>query len=121
MNRVTRLSMIAVMALSTTALGILGWNAMYPRQPVVEQPKLDHPPPQPIEIPDTTPKPNPEYVKLQEDLKKHEQHCLALSKQTTIIVRPQSQTGDQSVQTCWNLVKVEKDYVEKFPDKTIPR
>jgi hypothetical protein len=118
MNRTTRLSLIAVMLFATTALGILGWNAMHP--PQIAAPPA-HPPPQPIEIPEPAgPKPNPDYVRLQADLEQHEKHCLKLGKQATIVLSSQNQSQvEQRVRECWNLVKIEREYVKDFPAKTI--
>jgi hypothetical protein len=71
----------------------------------------------------TEPQPNPEYVKLQADLKQHEQHCLQLGKESMapiIVLDAKSQTNfDQRTQACWNLVKIEREYVTNFPAKTI--
>jgi len=120
MNRATRLSLIAVMLLATTALGSIAYKSMYPDQPP-PPPKTstEEARPKPSE-----PKPNPEYQKLLADLKTHEQHCLWLSKQATILLPP-SQSQGQSVaelrlRECQNLTKVERQYVENFPDKTLP-
>jgi hypothetical protein len=121
MNRLTRLSMIIVLALATTALGIMGWNAMHPSP--TSEPVL-HAPPQPVEIPEASPRPNPEFEKLQADLSQHERRCLQLVKQATILLNAQSQNQSQSqaeqrVKECWNLVKIEQDYVKNFSAKTI--
>ena len=116
MNRTTRLSLIAVMLLSTSALGIMGYNAMHP---AVTPPSPSHPPPQPIEMPEPAgPKPNPRHQQLQADLERHERHCLQLGKQSTIVVQNQTQIA-QRVQGCWTLVKAEREYVTNFPAKTI--
>jgi len=116
MSRTTRLSLIAVMLLATTALGIMGWNAMHPAQP---EPELRIRP-QPVEIPEPKePKPNPYYQKLQADLEHHEKHCLMLSKQSTIVYSSQNHPAQQQVTECWNLVKIEKEYVTNYPNKTI--
>jgi hypothetical protein len=121
MNRTTRLSLIAVMLLATSALGILGWNAMHPPQPASAPPS--HPPPQPIEIFEDKPRPNPEYEKLQADLKEHERRCLLLVKQATIVLPSQNQNNqspaEQRVKECRNLVEIEREYVKNFPAKTI--
>jgi hypothetical protein len=117
MNRTTRLSLIAVMLLATSALGILSWNVMHPSQPV---PAPSHPPPQPVEIPEDKPRPNPYYQQLEVDLEQHERRCLQLVKQATIILNSQSQSqAEQRVKECWNLVKIEREYVKDFPAKTI--
>jgi hypothetical protein len=124
MNRATRLSLIAVMFLATTALGIIGYKAMYPDlppPPPKEQP--DHPPPQIVYPQPKEPQPNPEYAKLQADLKRHEEHCLQLGREAmtpTIVLDAKNQANfDQRTQACWNLVKIEKEYVTNFPAKTI--
>ena len=116
MNRTTRLSIIAVMLLATTALGIMGWNAMHPSQPAPEQPKSA-----PVATPTPTqPRPNPDYEKLQADLDKHERRCLQLVKQATILLNPQSQSqAEQRVKECWNLVEIERKYVTNYPNKEI--
>ena len=119
MNRATRLSLIAVMLLATSALGILGWNAMHPPQPAPEPAPVSAPVPVPAPTP-TQPRPNPEYEKLQADLDKHERRCLQLVKQATILLNSQSQSqAEQRVKECWNLVKIEQEYVKNFPAKTI--
>ena len=116
MNRTTRLSIIAVMLLATTALGIMGWNAMHPSQPAPEQPKSA---PVPTPTP-TQPRPNPDYEKLQADLDKHERRCLQLVKQAIIVLPSQNQSRvEQQVKECWNLVEIERKYVKDFPAKTI--
>jgi hypothetical protein len=113
MNRTTRLSLIAVMLLATSALGIMGWNAMHPSQPAPEPAPVSAPTP-------TQPRPNPEYEKLQADLNAHERRCLQLVKQATIVLNPQSQSqAEQRVKECWNLVEIERKYVKDFPAKTI--
>jgi hypothetical protein len=121
MNRTTRLSIIAVMLLSASALGIMGWNAMHPPQPAPEPEPIWHAPSQPVEIPE--PRLNPEYEKLQADLEAHERRCLQLVKQATIVLPSQNQNNqsqaEQRVKECWNLVKIEQDYVKNFPAKTI--
>jgi hypothetical protein len=126
MNRTTRLSLIAVMLLATTALGIIGYKAMYPDvppPPPKEEPVKDHPPPQIVYPEPKEPQPNPEYVRLQTNLKQHEQHCLQLGRESmtpTIVLDAKNQTNfDQRVQACWNLVKIEREYVTNFPAKTI--
>src|SRR5689334_4187650 len=101
MNRTTRLSVIAVLLLSTTALGIMGWNAMHPSQPTPEPAPALSPAPAPTPA---QPRPNPEYEKLQADLDKHERRCLHLVKQATILLNSQSQSQtEQRVRECWNL------------------
>jgi hypothetical protein len=105
------------MLLATTALGIMSYNAMHPAQQ--EQKKDDPPvvisPPVPAK-----PQPNPEYEQLKAELEQHEKHCLKLGKQATIIRGPQSQSqAEQRVRECWNLVKIEREYVKDFPAKTI--
>ena len=104
------------MLLATTALGIMGWNAMHPSQPAPEQPKSA-----PVATPTPTqPRPNPEYEKLQADLDQHERRCLQLVKQATILLNSQSQSQvEQRVRECWNLVEIERKYVKDFPAKTI--
>lgn len=119
MNRVTRLSLISVMLLATIALGILAWNATHPPVQEVkkEEPKVEQPTP-------AKPKPNPRYVKLQADLAAHENHCLLMAKQATILNPPQNQNQNQAhkqqVDECQYLVKVEREYVEKVP-KELPQ
>ena len=116
MNRATRLSLIAVMLLAASALGIMGWNAMNPSQPTVSIPE----PPPPVQPRPVQPRPNPEYEKLQADLDQHERRCLQLVKQATIVLSSQSQSqAEQRVKECWNLVKIEREYVTNFPAKTI--
>jgi hypothetical protein len=116
MNRATRLSLIAVMLLATSAFGIMGWNAMHPSQPTVSIPE----PPPPVQPRPVQPRPNPEYEKLQADLDQHERRCLQLVKQATIVLSSQSQSQvEQRVKECWNLVKIEREYVTNFPAKTI--
>ena len=116
MNRATRLSLIAVMLLAASALGIMGWNAMNPSQPTVSIPE----PPPPVQPRPVQPRPNPEYEKLQADLDQHERRCLQLVKQATIVLSSQSQSqAEQRVKECWNLVKIEREYVINFPAKTI--
>ena len=117
MNRTTRLSLIAVMLLATTALGTMAYKAIYPDLPPAPEPvKEAHPPPQkPSE-----PKPNPYYQKLVVDLERHERHCLELGKQSVIVLEAKSQTqAEQQARECWNLVKIEREYVKDFPAKTI--
>jgi hypothetical protein len=108
--------MIAVMLLATTALGIIAYNNMYPAQQ--EQKKDDPPvvisPPVPAK-----PKPNPEYEQFKAELEQHEKHCLKLGKQATIVLSSQSQSQAQRVKECWDLVKIEREYVKDFPAKTI--
>src|SRR5262245_51311031 len=105
MNRITRLSLIAVMLLATSALGILGWNAMHPSQPAPEPAPVSAPVPAPTPA---QPRPNPEYEKLQADLKEHERRCLLLVKQATIVLPSQNQNNqspaEQRVKECRNLV-----------------
>ena len=114
MSRTTRLSLIVVMFLATSALGILGWNAMHPPQLAPE------PGPAPAPAPAPQPRPNPEYERLQADLDQHERRCLQLVKQAVIIISPQSQSQvEQRVKECWNLVEIERKYVKDFPAKTI--
>ena len=68
----------------------------------------------------TRPRPNPEYEKLQADLKDHERRCLQLVKQATIVLSSQSQSqAEQRVKECWNFVEIERKYVKDFPAKTI--
>jgi hypothetical protein len=118
MNRTMRLSLIAVMLFASTALGIIGWNAMQP--PLLAPEPALHAPPQPVEIPEDKPRPNPEYKRLEADLNQHERRCLQLVKQATILLSPQSQSqAEQRVKECWNLVKIEQEYVKNFPAKTI--
>jgi hypothetical protein len=120
MNRTMRLSLIAVMLFATTALGIIGWNAMHPPlPPPLEPPGPSHPPPQPVEIPE--PRSNPEYERLQADLEAHEQRCLQLVKQATILLPSQNNQSpaEQRVKECRNLVEIEREYVKNFPAKTI--
>ena len=117
MNRTTRLSIIAVMLLATTALGIMGWNAMHPSQPAPAPAPVSAPVPVPTS---TQPRPNPEYEKLQADLDQHERRCLQLVKQATILLNPQSQSqAEQRVKECWNLVEIERKYVTNYPNKEI--
>jgi len=121
MNRTTRLSLIAVMLLATTALGIIGYKAMYPDlppPPPKEEP--NHPPPQIVYPEPKEPLPNPEYIKLQVELKLHEQRCWQMGKETVIVLESKSQTNlNQRIQDCWNLVKIEREYATNFPAKTI--
>jgi len=117
MNRTTRLSLIAVMLLSATALGIMGYKAMYPDLPPAPEPVKEA---QPLIPKPSQPKPNPYYQKLVVDLDRHERHCLQLGKQSVIVVEPKSQTqAEQQARECWNLVKIEREYVTNFPAKTI--
>jgi hypothetical protein len=120
MNRTTRLSIIAVMLLATSALGIISWTVMHP--PLPPEPAL-HAPPQPMEIPEDKSRPNPEYKKLEADLKEHERRCLLLVKQATIVLPSQNQNNqspaEQRVKECRNLVEIEREYVKNFPAKTI--
>jgi hypothetical protein len=116
MNRATRLSLIAVMLLATSAFGIMGWNAMHPSQPTVSIPE----PPPPVQPRPVQPRPNPEYEKLQADLDQHERRCLQLVKQPIIVLPGQNQSRtEQQVKECLNLVKIEREYVKDFPAKTI--
>ena len=104
------------MLLATTALGIMGWNAMHPSQPTVSIPE----PPPPVQPRPVQPRPNPEYEKLQADLDQHERRCLQLVKQATILLNPQSQSqAEQRVKECWNLVEIERKYVTNYPNKEI--
>jgi hypothetical protein len=114
MNRATRLSLIAVMLLSASVLGILGWNAMYPVEPKQE-------PKQEVKQEPAQPRSNPEYEKLKADLEQHERRCLQIAKQATIVLPgPQNQSQvEQRVKECWNLVEIERKYVKDFPAKTI--
>jgi len=119
MNRATRLSLIAVMLLATTALGTIGYKTMYPDLPPAPapapEPVKEAQPPKPPE-----PKPNPYYQKLVVDLERHERHCLELGKQSVIVLEAKSQTqAEQQARECWNLVKIEREYVKDFPAKTI--
>jgi hypothetical protein len=123
MNRTTRLSLIAVMLLATTALGIVGYNAMRPPAPPPEpkeEPRL--PPPQPAVYPEA-PRPNPVYVELQVNFERHQQHCLQLGSmqmEAVIVLDSKSQTAfEQRIRECWNLLEIERKYVENFPAKTI--
>jgi hypothetical protein len=123
MNRATRLSLIAVMLLATTALGIVGYNAMRPPAPPPEpkeEPRL--PPPQPAVYPEA-PRPNPVYVELQVNFERHQQHCLQLGSmqmEAVIVLDSKSQTAfEQRIRECWNLLEIERKYVENFPAKTI--
>ena len=105
------------MLLATTALGIMGWNAMHPSQPAPDPVPKSAPAPTPTP---TQPRPNPDYEKLQADLDKHERRCLQLVKQATILLNSQSQGQvEQRVRECWNLVEIERKYVKDFPAKTI--
>jgi|SRR5262245_27744241 len=116
MNRATRLSLIAVMLLATTALGILSYKSMFPDAPEPkrqEESKREEPPLR-------QPQRNPEYTKLENDLKAHERRCLDLAKQATIILpSPILSAAQQRVKECQELLKIERDYVTNFPDKTI--
>lgn len=120
MNRATRLSLIAVMLLATTALGIISYKSMYPDQPVQEQKQeVKQEPAKPAQ-----PRPNPEYEKLKADLEQHDRHCLQLTKQATILLGSQNQNqgrgqAEQRVTECRNLVEIERKYVENFPNKEI--
>jgi hypothetical protein len=117
MNRATRLSLIAVMLLATTALGTIGYKTMYPDLPPAPVKETHSPPPAPKP---SEPKPNPEYQKLLADLDQHERRCLQLVKQATILLNSQSQSqAEQRVRECWNLVEIERKYVKDFPAKTI--
>ena len=119
MNRGTRLALIAVMLLATSALGIMGWNVMHPFQPTPEPAPALTPAPAPAPTP-AQPRPNPDYENLQADLDKHERRCLQLVKQATILLNSQSQSqAEQRVKECWNLVKIEQEYVKNFPAKTV--
>jgi hypothetical protein len=119
MNRVTRLSLIAVMLLATSALGILGYKAMNP-PPTPDPVQLPHPPPQTVYPEPKEPKPNPYYLELQANLDRHERRCLELGKQSVIVLEAKSQTqAEQQARECWNLVKIEREYVTNFPAKTI--
>src|SRR5262249_24713751 len=119
MSRTTRLLLIAVLALASTALGIIGWNAMHPSQPTPEPAPAVTPAPAPTPA---QPRPNPDYEKLQADLDKHERRCLQLVKQATSLLNSQSQSqAEQRVKECWNLVKIEQEYVKNFPAKTIQK
>jgi len=116
MNRATRLSLIAVMLLATTALGTIGYKTMYPDLPPAPVKETYSPPPVPKP---SEPKLNPEYQKLLADLDQHERRCLALVKQATILL-PQSQNqAEQRVRECWNLVEIERKYVTNYPNKEI--
>jgi hypothetical protein len=114
MNRATRLSLIAVMLLSTSMLGILGWNAMHPAQPEPKQEPTKQEQPAPAQ-----PRSNPEFEKLQADLVAHERHCVQLAKQATILVSQGQSQAKQRVEECRTLVEIERKYVENFPAKTI--
>src|SRR5262249_40061052 len=105
MNRPTRLSLIAVMLLATTALGTMGYKAMDPDFPPAPEPvKEAQPQPQPLKP--SEPKPNPYYQRLVADLDRHERHCLQLGKQSVIVLEAKSQTqAEQQARECWNLVK----------------
>jgi hypothetical protein len=123
MNRATRLSLIAVMLLATTALGIVGYNTMRPPAPPPEpkeEPRL--PPPQPAVYPEA-PKMNPVYLELQVNFERHQQHCLQLGSmqmEAVIVLDSKSQTTfEQRIRECWNLLEIERKYVENFPAKTI--
>ena len=114
MNRITRLSLIATMLLSTTVLGVLGYHAMYPElPPSVPPPEAKSEPPKPKE-----PKPNPYYQELQANLDRHERYCLQLGKESTIVLSNQNQ-NESRAKDCWNLVKLEREYVTNYPTKTI--
>jgi hypothetical protein len=120
MNRTTRLSVITVMLLATTALGIMGWNAMHPKQ---EEPKKEEPAPISMPVP-AKPKPNPEYERLKAELEQHDKRCLQLAKQATILLGSQNQNqgrgqAEQRLTECRNLADIERKYVENFPAKTI--
>jgi hypothetical protein len=119
MNRATRLSLIAVMLLATSALGIMGYKAMHPELPPIPEP-VPHPPPQTVYPEPKEPKPNPYYLELQANLDRHERRCLELGKQSIIVLDAKSQTqAEQQARDCWNLVKTEREYVTNFPAKTI--
>ena len=118
MNRATRLSLIAVMLLASSALGILGWRAMHPTEVKQEQ-KQEEQKQEPKQEP-AQPRPNPEYEQLKADLDQHERRCLQLAKQAVIIISPQSQSQtEQRVKECWNLVEIERKYVTNYPNKEI--
>src|SRR5262245_15054905 len=120
MSSTLRLSVIAVMLLATTALGIMAWNTMHPKQ---AEAKKEEPP---IVVREPSkPKPNPKYEQLLRELAEHEQHCLHLTKQATILVGSQNQNqnrgqSEQRVTECRNLLEMERKYVENFPKKEIP-
>jgi hypothetical protein len=125
MNRTTRLSLIAVMLLAATALGVIAYTAMNPPTlppPPKEEPQ--QPPPQPAVYPEA-PRPNPVYVELQVNFERHQQHCLQLGSmqmEAVIVLDSKSQsqtTADQRVKECWSLLEIERKYVENFPAKTI--
>jgi hypothetical protein len=121
MNRATRLSLIAVMLLAATALGAMAYKAIYPDLPPAPEPvKEAHPPPRTLIPEPSEPKPNPYYQKLVVDLERHERHCLELGKQSVIVLEAKSQTqAERQARECWNLVKIEREYVKDFPAKTI--
>jgi hypothetical protein len=120
MNRATRLSLIAVMLLATSALGIIGYKSMYPDLPSPPPVQIPHPPPQTVYPEPKEPKPNPYYLELQANLDRHERRCLELGKQSIIILDAKSQTqAEQQARECWNLVKTEREYVTNFSAKTI--
>jgi hypothetical protein len=75
--------MIAVMLLASIALGILGWNAMHPQQEETrkEETRKEEP------VQPAKPQPNPEYVKLQEDLAEHERHCMRLGPRAQLTIQ----------------------------------
>jgi hypothetical protein len=107
------------MLLATSALGIIGYKAMYPDLPPPPVP-IPHPPPQTVYPEPKEPKPNPYYQKLVADLDRHERRCWELGKQSIIILDAASQKqADQQSRECWNLVKIEREYVKDFPAKTI--
>src|SRR5262249_43573562 len=101
---------------ATSALGILGWNAMHPPQLAPEP----GPAPAPAPAPAPQPRPNPEYDRLQADLDQHERRCLQLVKQAVIIISPQNQSQvEQRVKERWNLFGMDGKSVRAFPAKTI--
>jgi len=118
MNRATRLSLIAVMLLATTALGTIGYKTMYPDLPPAAapapEPVKEAQPPKPPE-----PKPNPYYEKLKADLERHERHCLELGRPIIVLDAKNRAQVEQQARECWNAVKIEREYVTNFPAKTI--
>jgi hypothetical protein len=116
MNRTTRLSLIAVMLLATSALGIIGYKSMYPDLPPPEpksEPKIVRRVPiRPMPAKPKEPIANPYYIKLRDNLAQHEQRCLELGR----IIASES---EKHAQECWSLVRVEKDYVGNYEPKQV--
>jgi hypothetical protein len=118
MNRTTRLSLIAVMLLATSALGIIGYKAMHPELPPAT-PELPAPPPPPQTAAPKQPLPNPYYQKLVANLDQHERYCLQLGNEAMTVLDAKTTERGQRSRDCWSLVNTEREYVKNFPAKTI--